>query len=468
MQVNFHRNLFTTLFSALYMKVAIVGSGASSLVAAKSLLQVGIKPTIFEKTSSLGGIWKPTNLNGKCWNSLRTNLSKFTCVFSDFPWPKHCENIMFPSSLDMYQYLWKYSEHFGITEHISYNSTVVNTSLTSQGKYSLEWINALTNTLNVEIFDAVVVASGFFEEPNNHIGSLLDGDEALTINLIPSSSYINSEPYRNKSVVIIGSSFSSTEIASEVSFVAKKVFNIQPRPIYTLPRYLPINPLDPASPFLPIDLLFYQFKQIDLDSEVWESENKPVLSSVRCEIVTKTHESRKLSKQYLNNVIFGVESSESSNSHSELIPGELLQLTDDESYAHISISDTYLQQRMNGKIAVLYGRYIGINQNNVLYKNNNFHVNPAASDSTTDGVSSIGEIDAIIDCRGYKPNLSFLHSSILEHLEHVDNDTLLPILLYKSFCHPTLKNLFFVGCYKGPYFGIMELQAVGSAPCNYS
>lgn len=30
---------------------------------------------------------------GQVWRSLRTNLSKYTCSFSDFPWPKARGNV---------------------------------------------------------------------------------------------------------------------------------------------------------------------------------------------------------------------------------------------------------------------------------------------------------------------------------------------------------------------------------------
>ncbi|MEE6515863.1 hypothetical protein FKM82_024987 [Ascaphus truei] len=38
-------------------KVAVIGAGASGLVAIKSCLDEGLEPTCFEKTDDLGGLW---------------------------------------------------------------------------------------------------------------------------------------------------------------------------------------------------------------------------------------------------------------------------------------------------------------------------------------------------------------------------------------------------------------------------
>ena len=63
--------------------VAIIGAGPSGLTAAKAAIECGLSPSIFEKSSNLGGLWKSETRY--VWNELHTNLSRHTCIFSDFP-----------------------------------------------------------------------------------------------------------------------------------------------------------------------------------------------------------------------------------------------------------------------------------------------------------------------------------------------------------------------------------------------
>jgi dimethylaniline monooxygenase (N-oxide forming) len=81
--------------------VAVVGAGTSGLVAAKSLLEHGLHPTIFDKRGRIGGMWDPEA--GRSWGSLScTNLSRFSCCFSDFPWKSSAS--IFPSQKEIHGY----------------------------------------------------------------------------------------------------------------------------------------------------------------------------------------------------------------------------------------------------------------------------------------------------------------------------------------------------------------------------
>lgn len=64
--------------------VAVVGAGPGGLIAAKTLLQSGrFNVTIFEKTTTIGGLWAPGNLINP---QMRTNLCQFTNSFSGLSW----------------------------------------------------------------------------------------------------------------------------------------------------------------------------------------------------------------------------------------------------------------------------------------------------------------------------------------------------------------------------------------------
>ncbi|GIM01998.1 hypothetical protein Vretimale_6699, partial [Volvox reticuliferus] len=87
--------------------VAIIGCGLSGLAAAKAAIQAGLFPTIFDRRRAAGGMWTDGSAT---YDSLHTNVSRFTCSFSDFPWPASAPD--FPSALEVGQYLSAYQRTF--------------------------------------------------------------------------------------------------------------------------------------------------------------------------------------------------------------------------------------------------------------------------------------------------------------------------------------------------------------------
>lgn len=468
------------------MKVAIVGSGPAGLASARFLVQAGIIPKIFDSSDCVGGLWKPpsrdtNNVNeqvdisnqlgaSKCWKSLHTNLSKYTCSFSDFPW--HTNAPMFPSFHDMHKYLKAYADCYLKPEYFSFYSTVVKTSRKTEGGYVVEWVNEKTKQRHTEEFNAVVVASGF------HNDSTLPDTvtHATSIPYIHSSAYRSPERYRNKRVVVVGASYSATEIAAEVSQYAKSVHNIQSRPMYIVPRYIPTDPLHPASPRLPLDMVFYAMNQKDVDAEVW-SEDGGTLLSQPTERMTRSEEDRIARKVYFDKLVYGIDNGVIGVRNTG--PASSASLNAVLDFPHISISDTFNQQRLANKIQVVHGRYAGAEGNKVRVTQSSSSssqslpgslpapsIVPPITGTLTEPLHSseseiqIENVDEIIFCTGMRPRLDYLDAPILDALQYDKEDSFLPVVLYKETLHPDAPGLFFVGCYKGPYFAVMELQAV--------
>ena len=75
---------------------------------------------------------------------------------------------------------------------------------------------------------------------------------------------------------------------------------------------------------------------------------------------------------------------------------------------------------------------------------------------------SISDIAAVIVATGFdpSPSISFLQPSVLETLSHSSAHPDLPVALaFHGTHHPTLPTLGFVGFYRSPYWGVMEMQA---------
>ena len=97
------------------VEVAVIGFGAAGLVATRHLLRCGLRAIVFEGRRYPGGAWSTVHdVDGsnrlKMWDSLSTNLSKYTCAFSDYPWADDAPT--FASSGHMSRYLEGYADKY--------------------------------------------------------------------------------------------------------------------------------------------------------------------------------------------------------------------------------------------------------------------------------------------------------------------------------------------------------------------
>ncbi|CAB9500729.1 monooxygenase [Seminavis robusta] len=421
------------------LEVAVIGAGASGLVASRQLLRHGVRPCIFEAGQHVGGCWNPsntaTNKGGsyKMWDSLSPNLSKYTCVFSDSPWPDHTPT--FPSRTDLQDYLQDYYHDtttlleqgeqqefkFGCTvTQVKRTTTDASSSVASSSSgftqpFQVEWNDSQGMTQS-QSFDGVIVATGFFAVPflPDCFDELLGNDNNL---LMHSSQYRSPSQFANQTVAVVGASFSALEIAADVRKHAANVISILPNIPYVLPRYV-----GPA--FSPLDTVLY--RRHDAAPKLLSAESK--------------------TPQQKHAFLKGLAGRKQAQQSSLGLP------TDTSQPPFVAISDDYLDLVVDGSIHAVKGR---VTQSSVDSSNNKIELQVVADEQTT----TLSDIDRVIACTGYQSNLDFLEPSILETLEYDVNDMYAPLTLCHDAFHPQIPGLGFVGMYRGPYFGIMELQA---------
>ncbi|CAE7259709.1 FMO5 [Symbiodinium natans] len=227
--------------------VAIIGAGPSGLAAAKAALEEGLRrgygegPSVFEKSGGVGGLWRASE--GKVWDSLRTNLSKYTCAFSDFPWPEEAET--FPKAREVCRYLERFAE--SLQPHLHLHCEVTSVSRGQDGETSgwqLAWREA--GEPKQQHFRHLVVASGIFEKAHLQ----LPGLETFPGLLRHAADYRKPEEFAGKKVLVVGSAFSGADIAVDLSSCAS-VTVAGGKPMWYIPRY--VNGV-------PADLAFYSRK----------------------------------------------------------------------------------------------------------------------------------------------------------------------------------------------------------------
>jgi dimethylaniline monooxygenase (N-oxide forming) len=103
-------------------QVAIIGGGPAGLVAAKSLLEEGLQPTVFEQSSNIGGQWNAPAAHSGVWKAMRANTSKVTMCFSGLPVEEGLP--MFLTNQQAHAYLLNYAKRFDLNEHVRLNSRV--------------------------------------------------------------------------------------------------------------------------------------------------------------------------------------------------------------------------------------------------------------------------------------------------------------------------------------------------------
>lgn len=390
--------MFITIILA--STVAIIGGGPSGLVAAKEAKACGLSPTVFEKSSSIGGVWNPEE--GKIWNSLKINNSRFSSCFSDFPWDENADD--FPTAKEVYNYLCNYANDHHIYENTKLNCNVIKISRLKD-QWSVEWIRD-HKYLETALFDSVLICSGVYSK--GYIPQI-QGSETFNGRLIHSEHYRNPESFKGRKVAVIGNSFSGTEIAAEIALKADKVYHIYKRPYWIITRY---RKEKETQRLIPFDLISFR-RNIAIQNETYEELNERI-----------------------NKVLIELCSDQLKTDPNLCISSSLKE------HPFITTSDTYLYRVKKGMIIPKKG-YI---------KQINGHVLSLSDDTSL-------EVDDIVFSTGYSTDASFFDPSMQKELEFESGRSLQPFILNNIF-NPKFPNMAFIGMARYTiFFGIIELQA---------
>lgn len=311
-----------------------------------------------------------------------------------------------------------------------------------------------------EEFDMLVVASGHFARPyipdisgldqfpdrTVHSSVLRFGKNGLLVCKDTDTAHGN--------VIVIGGSMSGVEAASAVALQQSStahstemkpqsskevpiVHHIYSHPFWTLPTYLPHETGDDTITFQPLDLVMYDLSR---------RPKGPVNYAVGPITAEKAQQTN---KYFLS--LLGTDYERFGHAHQPNGGDEANTRA-----PWVAIGDDYAEYVRSQAIERTMGRAISVQPGN---RDGLISVTVKVHDGQ---IKTIDRVTAIVLATGYTPfdSLSFLPDDVLSALEYCAEDSHSPLILDKGgTVRFEMPDVGFVGFYRGPYWGVMEMQA---------
>lgn len=214
-------------------RYAIVGAGPSGLSAARALQRAGIDFDGFEASRGVGGLWDIENPRSTMYESAHLISSRTTTEFAEFPMDSTAD---YPSHKELIRYFRGFADHFGITEHFTFDTKVTGVEKIDDG-----WMLRTTGPdgESEHRYAGVILANGTLAEPN-----VPEFSGEFTGELLHTSEYKSASQLTGKRVLIIGAGNSGCDIAVDAVHHAASVDMSVRRGYYFVPRYLFGKPSD--------------------------------------------------------------------------------------------------------------------------------------------------------------------------------------------------------------------------------
>ncbi|KAH8665248.1 hypothetical protein BGZ60DRAFT_411052 [Tricladium varicosporioides] len=446
--------------------VCIVGAGPSGLVAAKTLIhdhpQGTFHVTIFEALDRIGGLWPISEADQGMINpDMCTNQSKHTVSFSGLAWEEEIPS--FPKAWQVGQYLERYIKTYPGYE-IHKNTRMIKVEQ-DNGRWRVQTQASDDSSSQVQNhdFDHLIVTSGFFGKPRipdilkDFSAPIFHSSQVRDVNTLFANNHtVHPAPGRN--IVVVGGQMSGVEIAASIALQlssienspgavgvpeekAYQIIHVVQNPIWVMPLFFPNNPnLDmqdktkkpnPSPDFLPVDLVTYNLG--------WKPPGPIENTSGHI-----SENAAQMTHDFMNTYI--------GTDQSDLGTQNLAMTADVRSQVpYLAVSDQYTEFVRSGKIKSIRGKVTGTDK-------------ATAALIVQDGqeIFTIDEVAAVVYATGYNaaPSLDFLPQDLLLSLQFDAKSDAFPLALnIHSTINAGIPSLGFVGFYRSPYWGVMEMQA---------
>ncbi|CAM3812616.1 NAD(P)-binding domain-containing protein [Rheinheimera salexigens] len=213
-------------------RIAILGAGPSGLAqlrafeAARQAGNTDLPEIIcYEKQSDIGGMWNYTwrtgldkngePVHGSMYRYLWSNGPKECLEFADYSFDEHfgCAIPSYPPRAVLKDYIMGRIDKEAIKKYIRFECPVRWVDYNQETEmFSVTVMNHKTEQQETELFDYVVVATGHFSTPNM---PYFEGVEAFPGRVLHAHDFRDALEFADKDILIVGSSYSGEDIASQ-------------------------------------------------------------------------------------------------------------------------------------------------------------------------------------------------------------------------------------------------------------
>ena len=175
----------------------------------------------FDKQSDWGGLWNYSWRTGSdefgdpipnsMYRYLWSNGPKECLEFADYSFDEHFNKPIpsFPPREVLKDYIIGRAEKSELKKNVKFNTTVTSVSSDGNG-FNVSYKDKVEDKISTERFDNVVVATGHFSVP--YIPEY-KGMSSFPGRIMHSHDFRDAEEFRNKNVVVLGSSYSAEDVS---------------------------------------------------------------------------------------------------------------------------------------------------------------------------------------------------------------------------------------------------------------
>lgn len=212
-------------------RVAIIGAGPSGLAQLRAFQSAAAKgakvPEVvcFERQEDWGGIWNYTWRTGtdelgepvhcSMYRYLWSNGPKECLEFADYTFEEHFGRPIasYPPREVLWDYIKGRVEKAGVRDKCRFRTPVRHVEYSEKtGKFTVTAHDLVKDHVYSEVFDYVVVASGHFSTPNV---PYFKGFDTFGGRVMHAHDFRDALEFKGKDIVIVGTSYSAEDIASQ-------------------------------------------------------------------------------------------------------------------------------------------------------------------------------------------------------------------------------------------------------------
>ncbi len=426
--------------------VCIIGGGVSGILAMKYCKDNGLNYHLIEIKQSLLGLWSK---DGLVWEEMTTNVTQYCCQFRDLLWDPKPPCLL--SLEEVREYLNKYINKFDLLNEnsgnkILFNTKVVKVTSNSLNKtYTINLLDINTNKESELIYSKVIVATGV---NSSYEIVKFKGIDKFKGKIIHSAEYKTCKEFVDKKVLIVGFSFSGSNIAEqivrykqenpELSKGCDKVYVSCNQPPYVL-DVLKLN----ESTGLVENFETTSFKRKTDKRQEYFIDDKQFKTAMG---IYKTY--------------FNMQTMNYSLTTPQLRRNKkYYDVEESEAKIRIALGNDIVKYVKEGLIKVLGPISQLLDNKTVEFKKEIVNSNNSLSDVKDEEKHLYDEFDIIIVCSGYKNDLNFLSEEIKQEIQYDYKDNIFPVVMYKGVYVHKYPNILFVGMFAGLYWTGIELQA---------